>query len=160
MFENRGNDGFLTRSGQIQGKKPGFSTREAATSDVRFAKSGKKTVFSIFQTSPNQYFLNYPESAGYEGTPPAGGGQSGRQGCQSQSAACPEIAAALPYQLAEGGFQALGQNRHDGFPYFSIARETAGLVSNIQIPSIPIYCSYISAIPPYLFPIIKRNAPI
>jgi len=62
--------------------------------------------------------------------------------------------------LAECGFQALGQNRHDGFPYFSMARETAGLVSNIQIPSIPIYRSYISAISPYLFPIIKRNAPI
>jgi len=31
----------------------GFSTRKMAASDVRFAKSGKKTVFAIFQTSPS-----------------------------------------------------------------------------------------------------------
>ncbi|MCI8386318.1 MAG: hypothetical protein HFE95_07790 [Acutalibacter sp.] len=39
----------------------GFSTGEVAASDVRFAKSGKKTALSFFQTGPKRVYYRTPE---------------------------------------------------------------------------------------------------
>ncbi|WP_322168551.1 hypothetical protein [Acutalibacter caecimuris] len=59
MFENRGNVGFLARSGQIQEKNrkaTSWLTRIFDAEDGRFRCSlceiGQKTAFSIFQTIP------------------------------------------------------------------------------------------------------------